>query len=76
MRNVAPSGKVPVCVVTAPTALGAKESSRSVRAETENARFVMRHIKKTPLLNTEFFLTSKAAIVCPFRVPAILLVLA
>jgi hypothetical protein len=53
MRKVAPSGKVPVCVVTAATALGAKESSRSVRAEIENARLVMRHMKDPPL-NTEF----------------------
>jgi hypothetical protein len=45
MRKVAPSGKVPVCVVTAATALGVKESSRSVRTKIESARFVMRHIK-------------------------------
>jgi hypothetical protein len=45
MRKVAPSGKVPVYVVTAATALREKENSISARARIENARFVMRHIK-------------------------------
>jgi hypothetical protein len=53
MRKVAPSGKVPVRVVTAATALKEKENSISVRAEIENARFVMRHIRRPPL-NAEF----------------------
>jgi hypothetical protein len=63
MRKVAPSGKVPVCVVTAARALGAKESSRSVRAEMENALFVMRHIKDLPL-NTEFLLDIESGSDC------------
>jgi hypothetical protein len=54
MRKVAPSGKVPVYVVTAATALKEKKNSISARARIENARFVMRHIKRRPPLNAEF----------------------
>ena len=54
MRKVAPSGNVPVCVVTAAKALAEKQSRSSITAEMERGCFVMYHLRGDPAFEFGF----------------------